>query len=298
MPKVSVIIPTYNYGKYIEKAIDSVFAQTYRDFEIIVVDDGSTDNTREIIETRYKDKVRYFYQKNKGAPAARNKGIKESRGEYLAFLDADDWFAPENLKYKVKVLDNNTDIGWIYSDWYYIDEKGEIIDKASNRYSFHDRKLEGDISSELFSGGNYITTDSVLLRKQCFEKVGGFDEILPAFQDYELWLRVSLCFEVNFINEVLVYYLVHPNSISSQKINHSKASIEIAKKHETVFIQKLGKIRWKRLKADKYNHWGLRALEIEHYREARIVFLQSIKLYPLQFSVYKHLIYSYLSFLF
>ena len=113
MPKVSVIIPTYNYGKYIEKAIDSVLAQTYKDFEIIVVDDGSTDNTREIIETRYKDKVRYFYQENKGAPVARNKGIKESMGEYLVFLDADDWLMPMALLSRLEYLKKHFDCGWI-----------------------------------------------------------------------------------------------------------------------------------------------------------------------------------------
>ena len=97
MPKVSVIIPTYNYGKYIEKAVDSVLTQTYRDQEIIVVDDGSTDNTREIIEARYKDKVRYFYQENRGAPAARNFGLRKAEGEFVTFLDADDWLMPNSL---------------------------------------------------------------------------------------------------------------------------------------------------------------------------------------------------------
>ena len=87
MPKVSVIIPTYNYGKYIEKALDSVLAQTCKDFEIIVVDDGSTDNTREIIETKYKDKVRYFYQGNVGAGSARNYGLQEARGNLIPFLE-------------------------------------------------------------------------------------------------------------------------------------------------------------------------------------------------------------------
>jgi len=113
MPKVSVIIPTYSYSKYIEKAINSVLAQTYRDFEIIVVDDGSTDNTRKIIETKYKDKVRYFYQENKGASAARNKGIKESKGEYLAFLDQDDLFHPLSLEKKVDFLNRNSEFGWV-----------------------------------------------------------------------------------------------------------------------------------------------------------------------------------------
>jgi glycosyltransferase involved in cell wall biosynthesis len=292
MPKVSVIIPTYNYGKYIEKAIDSVLAQTYQDFEIIVVDDGSTDNTKEIIETRYKDKVRYFYQENKGAPVARNKGIRKSRGEYLTFLDADDWFAPENLKYKVKVLDNDADAGWVYSDGYYVNKEGEIIDKASNRFSFSNRKLEGDISSELFSMGNYITTDSVLARKTCIIKAGCFDETLPALQDYELWLRISLQYKIKYVDELLCYYTLHSNSISSKRENYHCAFLKIAKKHEFNFIKKAGRIKLRRLKADRYNHLGLHFLMIESFAEANKFFLRSIRCFPFQRIVYVYLLSS------
>lgn len=292
MPKVSVIIPTYNYGKYIEKAIDSVLAQTCRDFEIIVVDDGSTDNTREIIESKYKNKVRYFYQENKGAPTARNKGIKESKGEYLAFLDADDWFAPNNLKYKVKVLDSNSDVGWVYSDGYYVNKWGEIIDKASDRFSFCNRKLEGDISSELFSKGNYITMDSVLMRKVCIEKVGGFDESLPALQDYELWLRISLQYKIKYVDELLCYYTLHSNSISSKRENYHWAFVKIAKKHEINFIKKAGRIKLRRLKADRYNHLGLHFLIIGSFAEANKFFLRSIRCFPFQRIVYVYLLSS------
>ena len=114
MPKVSVMIPTYNYGKYIEKAIDSVLAQTCKDFEIIVVDDGSTDNTREIIEAKYKNVVRYFYQGNKGAPVARNFGLRKAEGEFVVFLDADDWLMPEALLSRLGYLKNHSDCGWVY----------------------------------------------------------------------------------------------------------------------------------------------------------------------------------------
>jgi len=134
MPKVSVIIPTYNYGQYIDKSIDSVLSQTYTDFEIIVIDDGSTDNTRTIVETKYRDKVKYIYQENRGAPAARNQGLREAKGDFIVFLDADDWFAPENLEYKVNILENNVDVGWVYSDWHYVNEKGNIVDKGSDRF--------------------------------------------------------------------------------------------------------------------------------------------------------------------
>ena len=110
MALISIIIPTYNYAEYIQKAIDSVLAQTYKNCEIIVVDDGSTDNTQEIIENKYKNKVRYYYQENKGAPAARNKGIKKSKGEYLSFLDADDYLTESSIENRLTVLEQNKSI--------------------------------------------------------------------------------------------------------------------------------------------------------------------------------------------
>ena len=124
MPEISVIIPTFNYGKYIERAIDSILTQTYQDFEIIVVDDGSTDNTKEIIRSKKSDKIRYFYQENKGAPAARNKGIVESKGKYIAFLDADDEWLPTKLEKQVdKFQKSSNKVALIYGWARIIDEK-------------------------------------------------------------------------------------------------------------------------------------------------------------------------------
>jgi len=293
MPKVSVIIPTYNYGKYIEKAIDSVLAQTYKDFEIIVVDDGSTDNTREIIETKYKDKVRYFYQENSGAPVARNKGIKESKGEYLVFLDADDWFMPENLEKKVAFLDNNAGYGWVYSDGYYVNKEGEIIDKASNRFSFSNRKLEGNISFELFSMGNYIAMDSVLMRKECINEVGPFNETLPAYHDYELWLRLSLKFKIKILNDCLTYQVVHSGSLSSQDCVYPRSFLMITQIHKSLFIKKIGRTKWRRLRSDRYNLLGLYFLKTGKLKMARKAFFSSIASFPFQKSVYKYLTTSF-----
>ena len=115
MPKVSVIIPTYNRAEYLPDAIDSVLAQTFRDFEVIIIDDGSTDNTREIIEKyikRYPQIIRPFYQMNSGASVARNKGIEEARGEYIAFLDSDDVWLSKKLERQVSVLERDKKIGF------------------------------------------------------------------------------------------------------------------------------------------------------------------------------------------
>jgi len=290
-PKVSIIIPTYNYGRFLQTAIDSAFAQTFKDFEVIVIDDGSTDDTKGIIQSKYAHRIKYIYQEHKGAPAARNRGFREAKGEYVVFLDADDWLSEEYLEYKVNVLNNNEDIGWVYSDWYYVDDKG-LLERVSKSPSFYKRKLEGDISSELFSSGNYITTDAVLIRKACIEKVGGFDESLPALQDYDLWLRVSMHYRVKYLNMALSYSLVHSDSLSSQMGVNPKAFLIIAKKYENVFRNRVGSVKWLRLKADKYNQYGSYLMNISIRNEASKAFLKSILCFPFQKTVYKNLLFS------
>ena len=118
MPKVSVIIPTYQYDSFIGEAIDSVLAQTYKDYELIVVDDGSIDRTREII-SKYGSNINYIYQENKGLAAARNTGIRATKGEYLSFLDADDAWLPNKLEVEVEFLDTHPVVGMVYSNYFY-----------------------------------------------------------------------------------------------------------------------------------------------------------------------------------
>jgi len=125
VPKVSIIIPTYNYAHFITEAIQSVLSQTFQDFEVIVVDDGSTDNTREVL-AQFGNKIRYIYQENRGLSAARNTGILNSSGQYLCFLDSDDSLLPEKLELQVKLLDSKVDVDLVYTWWYLVDENGNI----------------------------------------------------------------------------------------------------------------------------------------------------------------------------
>src|SRR4030042_1812239 len=170
-PKVSVIIPTYNRAHFILEAIQSVLAQTYADYEIIVVDDGSTDNTKDVLRT-YGDKLKYFYQNNRGPAAARNLAISKSEGEYIAFLDSDDVWMPNRLEVQVPVLDDNPDLAFICSDARVVDSRGREINiwrKAKNN-----NKTFESLREE-----NFISTLTVLMRRACFNAVGGFDETLP-----------------------------------------------------------------------------------------------------------------------
>ena len=248
MPKVSVIIPTYNYGKYIEKAIDSVFAQTYKDFEIIVVDDGSTDNTREIIENKYKDKVKYFYQENKGAPSARNKGIEESKGEYLVFLDADDWLKPMALLSRLEYLKEHSDCGWVHGPFCYHDEYGKDISKKFNNYPFlYLNKRKGNILKYILLG-ELISTCSVMISRILVLNVGGFDITLPCLQDYELSLRLAAQSPVGFIDECNVVVLPHEGSISRSGTDGYRTRLKIMRQAEIMYpevVRTLG-YKWQR----------------------------------------------------
>lgn len=182
-----------------------------------MLDDGSTDNTREIIKTKYKNKVRYLYQENKGVPAVRNKGIRESNGEYLVLLDAHDYLTPSSLEDKIAISEFKEDVGWVYSIWQYVDTKGNILESVFAKAPFaFKRKLRGNIFREMLCG-TLISTCVVLIRKKCAEEVGGFDERLKAFQDFDLWLRVSYRYSVEYINKVLVFVTIHEGSISSKQ---------------------------------------------------------------------------------
>lgn len=212
MPKVSVIIPTYNCAKYLSWAIDSALNQTYKDFEIIVVDDGSTDDTREIL-SEYDGKIRYIYQENKGHALARNSGIKNAQGEYIAFLDADDLWLPDKIKEEIEAIENNFEAGLVHSNIYFLYE--ETNKKFCPKRDKN--KLSGNIFKHLLTRKAHISSPTVIIRKRCLEKVGLFDENLARLgsEDRELWLRVAKEFKVMYVDKPLAYYRVRTNSQSN-----------------------------------------------------------------------------------
>ena len=287
MAKVSIIIPTYNYAEYIQKAIDSVLAQTYKNYEIIVVDDGSTDNTRKIIENKYKNKVRYYYQENKGAPAARNEGIKKSEGEYLSFLDADDYLTESSIEDRLTVLEQNKSIPWVYSKWLYLDTQGNIIFNAFQGAPFlYKDKRKGNVFLAMLAGA-LICTPTVLVRKSCVEEIGGFDERLTAFQDYDLWLRVSHLYPIEYVDEVLAYVLIHEGSISTTQSAYPSRAIINAKieKNYGDYLPELG-FEWRRIKAGEYNYWGEISLKKGKFKEALKYYSLSLRNNPFQKQAY------------
>lgn len=186
MPKVSVIIPVYNGAHTVGAAVNSVLCQTCQDFEIIVVDDGSTDDTAAIIEGFDSSRVHYSYQENRERSSARNQGVNQASGEYVAFLDADDTYYPNKLASQVKVLDENPHIGLVAGGFAHVDDNGRVLDVVKPWKT----KRQPDAIHILFHGLTAI--NAVLLRKSWFTDVGGFDESFVHYEDWEFWLRLAV----------------------------------------------------------------------------------------------------------
>lgn len=220
MSKVSVIIPAYNREKFIARAIQSVLAQIYGDYEIIVVDDGSTDNTANIVK-QFGGKVKYILQPNGGSASARNRGIKESQGEYIAFLDSDDFWVPEKLNEQVKVLDNNPNVGIVYAKMPIVNEKGEQVGMKPSQPS-------GKNFKELLEIWGDIPTSTVLTRRECFDKAGFFDTSLKTMQDIDMWLRIARLYDLYEIEgKVLAYYYRHSGQITQNRIKVYEGLVRI-----------------------------------------------------------------------
>jgi glycosyltransferase involved in cell wall biosynthesis len=214
MPKVSVIIPVYNNGKYLTEALESVLHQTYGDVEIIIVNDGSTDDTGTVIAC-YLDKegsrIRCLHQANRGPAAARNAGMRNARGTYIAFLDADDIWLPQKLEKQVKLIEQNPSLGCVYCDNHFVDDQRNII---LGYEAIREIKLvRGDITADLFDDF-FIITSAAIVRAKVLETLGMFNEDLIVGEDYDFFLRLSYAFPVDVIEEKLLERRVHNDSLS------------------------------------------------------------------------------------
>ena len=207
MPVVSVIIPTYNHAMYIERTLESVFQQTYKNYEIIVIDDGSTDNTQEVIKS-YENKITYICKENEGTAKSRNLGLKIAKGRYVAFLDSDDLWMPQKLELQVTLLDKNIDIGLVCTDFEIFCENEEGIKIIEKRV-----ETSFDFSFNRLFSGNFVQNSSVMVRRECFDKVGLFDEVFPIAKDYDMWLRIRRFYEFGHIPQILARYRIHQGNV-------------------------------------------------------------------------------------
>jgi glycosyltransferase involved in cell wall biosynthesis len=225
MPRLSVIIPSYQRSKTILRALESVSNQTFRDFEIIVIDDGSTDGTADVV-SQYSDKVVYIWQPNRGPSAARNVGIENSSGEFIAFLDADDIWYPQKIEKQISPFQFNPRLGLVCSDVVFADESGIKQNKTAFASAAPER---GMIFNTIFSR-SFIGTSTVVIRRICLDEVGQFDEQLKFCEDYELWLRVSESWEIDYVPEPLVQNYLGKDQLSCRRLEMLEALLGVQKK--------------------------------------------------------------------
>ncbi len=206
MPTVSIILTCYNHIKYIEPCLEGVRAQTFRDFEIIAIDDGSKDGTREWLAEQ-KDIRCIFNENNLGTYATLNVGLREAKGDYIAVLNDDDLWEPEKLAKQLELLESNPKVGLVHTGGYFIDGEGNRTE--GNPLGFRFPTFEtGDILLGLVYE-NKIIASAALARRECFEKVGTFNEAYFGSGDWEMWFRIAEAYEVGFVDAPLTMYRVH-----------------------------------------------------------------------------------------
>ena len=216
MTKVSVIIPSYNCGRFISDAITSVLNQSYKDCEIIVIDDGSTDNTREVLSKFIEGgNITYLYQTNQGVGAARHSGIMASTGEYITFLDADDTLTKDSIEKRLVFALQHPEVGLVFSDYFHqrsesdttISDHSHLIKRFPN-VIYHNPEgiiFSGNIE-DYFEVPFNIWTGTVLVKREVFEKVGRFRTDVRITDDRDMWIRISEHFRIGYLNSALAYY--------------------------------------------------------------------------------------------
>lgn len=204
MPKVSIIIPTYNREEYICETVQSVLNQSYKDIEIVVVDDGSKDNTLQKLG-KFERSIKIITQKNSERAISRNHGAKVTSGEYLSFLDSDDLWERDKLKKQIEILDNNKDFILVYG-------KCLRVNQARQEIKSKNRQLQG-YSGNVFENllmRNFITSPTPLIRREYFNKTNGFESRYIPYEDWEFWIRFSMLGKFYFLPVPLAYYRIHP----------------------------------------------------------------------------------------
>lgn len=276
MPQVSVIIPTHKRPFFLPRAISSVLAQTYQDWEMIVVDDASNDETGAIVKSFSDPRIQYLYHEvAKGGSAARNTGILKGQGKFLAFLDDDDEWFPHKLQCQVDLLERSpSKVGVVFAGCKKIEQSsGSVL-------GTHIPTMKGDLSKELLLHNSVGSTSSVLLKRECLQQVGLFDETLPSGQDYDLWIRISKAWHFTCVSEILFHYYIHEGQIT----NNPEA---ISRGVELLF-HKLDQNKniLKSNNCQRYFYAGMLYCLKGELTQGRKSFVKAIQLRPLQMKLY------------
>jgi len=284
--KVSVIIPTFNRATFLKTAIESVLRQNYDNFEIIITDDNSQDNTQGVVKEFSDKRIRYIRQKkNKGVSAARNTAIKVSEGEYIAFLDDDDEWLAEKLKKQVEIIEKcPAKVCGVYSNFFIIENSEKKIAKINPRI----KDKRGNLF-EQFALGNPIHTSTVLIRSECLENIGLFDESISYMEDRDLWIRLSEKWDFEFINEPLIMVHTHKKAKLSENLQWQTLGREkMLEKYNYLFNKD------RKTLSKLYLNQGVQYCQLRVMKKGRKNILKGIKIYPFNLKAYFHLLFSIL----
>lgn len=293
---ISVVIPAFNSERCISRAIESVMSQTFSDYEIIVVDDGSTDGTADIVK-KFGDRVRYVYQQNAGPASARNAGLKIASGQWIAFLDADDEWLPDKLQQQVELLDRNRDLRWCSTNRYQADErrKAPVGNKAAITKALNGREHFPNYFSAAAAGKCPIVTSTIIVRKDVFDKLGDFDLQYLRGQDLDMWWRIAHHYpKIGYIPQPLaVRHLDAENPIVKKRRHdawkgHTKR--KLIDKH-LLLSKKCGKSRAFNLYATKFIKASFGPMLLGGYKEsARQTLKQFKNMFPFHFRLLVYLL--------
>lgn len=271
-PLVSVVIPTYNHGHYVGQAVDSALNQSYQNIEVLVIDDGSTDDTRQRM-VQYGDRIRYIHQPNQGLSAARNTGIANALGDYLAFLDSDDSFHPRKIEAQLACLAAHPEIDLLGTTMF----SDETIVWCPIELSCLPMLA---ISLEMMAIRPRFAPSSVIAHKKCFQAVGWFDTELRSVEDRDMWLRIATQFKMGRLEIPLTWYRVSPNSMSThpERMEHFELlvlnrSLDFPELKPQVTVHRLALSHCYRSSAYTFYTHG-------RYREALSRLMQSVKYWP------------------
>ncbi|MGB6363153.1 MAG: glycosyltransferase family A protein [Thermoanaerobaculia bacterium] len=223
---VSVIVPIFNRQELVATALDSILEQTYRSLEIVAVDDGSTDGTQEILDSyaaRFPDLITVIRQPNSGPAVARNRALGQARGEFIAFLDSDDVWLPSKLELQLPRF--APEVGLVYSALQEVDADGRVLTTVHC-----DQQMRGDVYRHLLVR-NRMTGGTVVIRRSVLETVGVFDESLRAAENWDLWIRISKAFAVDFVDQPLLQYQKHEDRLSLDRPRMQAAAEAVLAKH-------------------------------------------------------------------
>jgi glycosyltransferase involved in cell wall biosynthesis len=277
MPKVSVVVPTHNRAAFLREAISSVLDQTFQDFEIIVVDDASEDETSEVVRGFADNRIKYIrHDVGRRVAATRNTGISHSLGRYIAFLDDDDSWLKDKLQRQLDLIESSSaNTGVVYTSF----TRVETCTVEAPIYS-NPTKKRGHLLNELSSGNWVGTASTVLLKRECLDKVGLFDEQIDFGEEYDLWIRISREFDFEYIEEPLVVYRVHEKKLSTDynvMIRGKEAQLQ---KHAQLFAanrKNYGAI---------YLDLGVLYCYTNNVKKGREAFLRAIVIYPCELRCY------------